>query len=101
MFLLLIALAITISVVIKTYQRIDNGEITSRDVLIASAFAVISIVCLTLRVTYFALPEQGTVSLEYLTYRRYLIWGFMLFMGYILRAIVFGSVFLYRRKNQS
>ncbi|MCC3862269.1 hypothetical protein [Pseudemcibacter aquimaris] len=99
MLLVFIAIFISLSVIIKTYKRIDNDVITQRDVLIACGFAAISIFCLTLRVTYFALPDEGMVSIEYLNYRRYLIWGFLLFMGYILRAIVFGTVYLYRRKN--
>jgi len=68
-------------------------------VIKASGFAIIALVCLSLRTWYFALPDQGMVSGEYLGYRKYLLWGFLFFMGYIARAIIYGSVFVFRKKN--
>ena len=99
MFLIFVFIFFTLSVMIKSYKHIDNEEVTLNDIIKAAIPAFIAICCLVARMTYFALPEEGTVSLEFLSYRRYLIWVFTALMGYIIRVIIYGSVFLYRKKN--
>lgn len=99
MFLIFVFIFFTLSVVIKTYKHVDHQEVLLNDIMKAAIPAFISIICLVARMTYFALPEEGMVSLEYLSYRRYLLWIFVALMGYIIRTLIFGSVFLYRRKN--
>lgn len=99
MFLIFVFIFFTLSVVIKSYKHVDHQEVLLNDIIKAAIPAFIAIACLVARMTYFALPEEGLVSLEYLSYRRYLLWVFIALMGYIIRTIIFGSVFLYRRKN--
>ena len=101
MFLIFVFIFFTLSIIIKSYKHIDNQEVLLPDIIKAAIPAIIGIICLVTRMTYFALPEEGMISLEYLSYRRYLIWIFVALMGYIVRTLIFGSVFLYRRKNQS
>lgn len=99
MFLIFVFIFFTLSIIIKSYKHIDHKEVLYADVVKAAIPALIGMSCLIIRMTYFALPEEGMVSLEYLSYRRSLLWVFLALMGYIVRAIIFGSVFLYRRKS--
>lgn len=98
MFLVFVFIFFTLSIVIKSYKHVDHKEVLLNDIIKASIPAFIAIICLVARMTYFALPEEGMVSLEYLSYRRYLLWIFIALMGYVIRTLIYGSVFLYRRK---
>lgn len=98
MFLVFVFIFFTLSVVIKSYQHVDHQKVILNDIIKAAIPAFIAIICLVARMTYFALPEEGMVSLEYLSYRRYLLWIFIALMGYIIRTLIYGSVFIYRRK---
>ncbi|MDG1709006.1 MAG: hypothetical protein P8H03_09605 [Emcibacteraceae bacterium] len=99
MFFVFVSIIVSLVVIIKSYKHIDNADVLQKDVIKASAFAIFALVCLGLRVWYFALPDEGMVSGEYLGYRKYLLWGFLFFMGYIARAIIYGSVFLFRKSS--
>lgn len=99
MLLIFVFIFFTLSVIIKSYKHIDNQEVLMADVRKAAIPAFIGICCLVARMTYFALPDEGMVSLEYLSYRRFLLWIFLALMGYVVRTFIFGTVFLYRRKN--
>lgn len=99
MFLIFVFIFFTLSIVIRSYKHVDHQEIILNDIIKAAVPAFIGIACLILRTTYFALPEEGMVSLEYLSYRRYLLWIFVALMGYVVRTLIYGSVFLYRRKD--
>lgn len=99
MFFILVSIFITLSVIINSYKLIDNNDVAEKDVIKATLFAALSLICLALRASYFALPEEGMVTNEYLAYRKYLLWGFLFFMGYIVRSIIYGSVYFYRRKD--
>ncbi|MDG1437856.1 MAG: hypothetical protein P8P98_02695 [Emcibacteraceae bacterium] len=99
MFFVFVSIFVTLAVIINSYKHIDNADVVQKDVMKACAFAVFSLACLSLRIWYFALPDQGMVTVEYLGYRKYLLWGFLFFMGYIARAIIYGSVFLFRKKK--
>ncbi|MBL4601148.1 MAG: hypothetical protein JKY84_00230 [Emcibacteraceae bacterium] len=99
MFIIVVAIFFTLTVIVNSYKHIDAGEITTPDLVKAVAPAVIAIICLSLRVGYFALPDEGMVSAEYLNYRNMLLWGFLGLMGYIVRAAIYGSVYAYRTRN--
>lgn len=99
MFIIVIAIFFTLSIIINSYKRIDTGEVSSRDVVKASIPAAIAIICLLLRTSYFALPDEGMVSSEYLNYRKILLWSFLGLMGYIFRSVIYGSVFAYRKRR--
>ncbi len=98
MLIILIAIFFALAIIVRSYTTIDAGEVSAKDVIKALIPAAIAIICLSLRVSYFALPEGGMVSSEYLTYRSILLWVFLALMGYVVRATIYGSVFLYRRK---
>ena len=97
MLIIVIAIFFTLVIIINSYKRIDGGEVSSGDVIKAFIPAVIAVACLLLRSSYFALPEVGMVSSEYLNYRKILLWVFLALMGYVFRAVIYGSVFAYRR----
>mgnify|MGYP003624423964 CR=1 FL=1 len=99
MFIIVIAIFFTLSIIINSCKRIDEGEVSSGDVIKAFIPAAIAISCLLLRTGYFALPEEGMVSSEYLNYRKILLWGFLGLMGYIFRAVIYGSVYAYRMRS--
>lgn len=99
MLIIVIAIFFTLSIIIKSYKRIDGGEVRSGDVIKAFIPAAIAVSCLLLRTTYFALPEEGMVSSEYLNYRKILLWGFLALMGYIFRVVIYGSVYAYRKRR--
>ena len=99
MLIIIIAIFITLSIIIKSYKRIDDVNVTSSDVIKATFLATIAISFLVLRNLYFALPEEGMVTNEYLNYRKILLWGFIALMGYIFRAIIYSLVYFYRNRG--
>ncbi len=99
MFLIMIAIFFTLTVIVRSYTHIDSNQISNADVLKAVLPAMIAIMCLVLRENYFALPENAMVTGEYLTYRKLLLWGFLGLMGYIVRAAIYGCVFIYRKRG--
>ena len=99
MLLITIAIFFAMAIIIRSYKYIDDNRVLKRDVIKAGSFASIAIVCIILRGTYFALPEETMVSNEYLTYRSFLIWGFMAFMAYIVRFVIYSAVYLYRSRG--
>ena len=101
MLLITLVIFFSFAVVVRSYKHIDNHEVSKSDLLKAIIPAAIAIICLTLRGTYFALPEEGMVSLEYLNYRKIFLWGFLAFMGYILRALIYSCVYAYRKRNKA
>ena len=62
MLIIIIAIFITLSIIIKSYKRIDDVNVTSSDVIKATCLATIAISFLVLRNLYFALPEEGMVT---------------------------------------
>ena len=99
MLIIIIAIFMTLFVIINSYKHIDNAVINKGDLVKAAVPAAIAFGCLMLREGYFALPDEGMVSIEYLNYRRILLWGFILFMGYIVRLGIFSAVYLYRNHH--
>ncbi|MBT6328684.1 MAG: hypothetical protein HOJ34_02780 [Kordiimonadaceae bacterium] len=98
MIIIVIAIFFTLGVIVNSYKHIDQGEV-SRSVLMKALIpAAIAVICLSLRVSYFALPEEAMVSTEYLNYRKALLGVFLALMGYILRSAIYGSVYIYRKK---
>jgi uncharacterized BrkB/YihY/UPF0761 family membrane protein len=98
MLIIIIAIFITLSIIIKSYKRIDDAKVTSSEVIKAALIATIAISFLLLRTFYFALPEEGMVTNEYLNYRKVLLWGFIALMGYVFRAIIYSLVYFYRSR---
>ncbi|HPF46000.1 MAG: hypothetical protein KDF58_07860 [Alphaproteobacteria bacterium] len=96
MFIILIAIFITLVVIINSYKKIDTTVIKTEDIFKTAVPAIIAIACIMLRAGYFALPDEGMVSLEYLNYRKMLLWAFILLMGYIVRLGIFGVVYIFR-----
>ena len=99
MLIIIIAIFFALGVIVKTYGHIDHNEVTRKDVIKAAVPAVIAVLCLILREGYFSLPDDTMVSTEFLNYRKILLWGFLGLMGYILRALTYGSVYFYRGRN--
>ncbi len=99
MIIITVILFFSFAVVVRSYMRVDSGDISRSDLIKATIFALISISCITLRETYFALPEGALVSAEYLNYRKILLLGFFIFMGYILRAIIYWCFYFYRKRT--
>jgi len=99
MLIIIIAIFFTLAVIVNSYRHVDGGEICVSDLIKAALPAFIAIGCLLLRTGYFALPEEALVSTEYLTSRKFLLWGFLAFMGYIVRMVIYGSVFAYRNSR--
>ena len=98
MILIVIAIFFALGVIVNSYKRIDHGDVVRVDIIKALIPALIAIICLSLRVSYFALPEEAMVSIEYLNYRKFLLWVFVALMGYIVRLAIYGSVYYYRKK---
>ena len=99
MLIIVVAIFFTLTVIVNSYKHIDAGDITTSDLVKAIVPAMIAIICLSLRVGYFALPDEGMVSPEYLNYRNILLWGFLGLMGYIVRAAIYSSVYVYRTRS--
>ncbi len=99
MFLILIAIIIMLVVIVKSYTYVDNNEITEKDLVKALIPSLIAVVSLMLRETYFAMPEGGMVSGEYLMYRHILLGIFVVTMGYVVRVSIYGCVYFYRKKE--
>lgn len=98
MTLIVIAIFFALAVIVRSYKHIDHGEVSRSDLIKALIPAVIAIICLSLRISYFALPDEAMVSQEYLNYRKYLLLVFLILMGYILRAAIYSSVYFYRKR---
>lgn len=98
MTLIIVAIIFTLAVIVRSYNHIDHGDVNKSDLIKALVPALIAIICISLRVSYFALPDEAMVSTEYLNYRKYLLLVFLVLMGYILRAAIYGSVYFYRKK---
>ncbi len=94
-----IAIFFGLAVIVRSYQYIDEHSINETDLLKAFFFAAISVICIILHETYFALPEGSMVSQEYVNYRNYLLWGFVFFMAYILRFMIYSVVYFYQRSS--
>lgn len=101
MLIITLVLFFSFAVVVRSYKHIDHNEVSNSDLVKAIIPALIAVICLTLRGTYFALPEQGMVSMEYLNYRKILLWGFLAFMGYIMRALIYSCVYIYRKNKNN
>ena len=99
MFLILIAIIIMLVIVVKSYTYIDNNDVTEKDLIKALIPALIAVVSLGLRETYFAMPEGGMVSGEYLMYRNILMGIFVVTMGYVVRISIYSCVYFYRKKG--
>ncbi len=99
MFLIFIAIIIMLVVVVKSYTYVDHNDVTEKDLVKALIPALVAIVSLSLRETYFALPEGAMVSGEYLMYRNILMGIFVVTMGYVIRVAIYGSVYFYRRNK--
>lgn len=99
MTIIIISIIFMLIVIIRSYIYIDKSSVTFQDLVKTSLLAAIGIICLTVRATYFALPEDAMVSSEYITYRNILMAAFLAMMGYIVRAGIYGSVFFYRKRN--
>jgi hypothetical protein len=99
MIIIVIAIFFGLGVIVNSYKHIDHGEVSSSDLIKALIPALIAISCLSLKVSYFALPEQAMVSTEYLNYRKVLLWVFLALMGYIMRAAIYSLVYFYRKKT--
>lgn len=99
MTIIIFAIFFTLAIIIRSYTHIDNNDVTDKDLIKAFIPALIGLISLTLRATYFALPEEAMVSAEYLNYRNILMVIFLVMMGYIIRAGIYGCVFLYRRRS--
>jgi anaerobic C4-dicarboxylate transporter len=99
MLIITIAIFFTMAIIVRSYKFIDNNRIDVKDIIKAGLMASVAIFCIILRETYFALPEGSMVSMEYLTYRSYLIWGFLAFMAYIVRLLIYTSVYIYRSRG--
>lgn len=97
--LIFIAIFFALSVLVRSYQYIDHNKISEIDLIKALIFASIALICIILHETYFALPTGATVSQQYLNYRGYLLWGFLAFMAYILRFMIYLAVYFYRRRH--
>lgn len=99
MTIIVIAILFMLVVVIRSYSYIDNNSVETIDVIKALIPAVIGLVCLGVRATYFALPEGAMVSSEYIMYRNILMGVFLAMMGYVVRAGIYSSVYIYRNKK--
>ena len=99
--LIFIVIFFALAVIVKSYTYVDANEILPKDIYKAAIPAVIALTCLILRETYFVLPEETTVSMQYIYYRQYLLWGFMALMAYVFRFVLYGSVYYYRRRSNS
>ncbi|MCP5382958.1 MAG: hypothetical protein H6912_11400 [Kordiimonadaceae bacterium] len=99
MLIIVIAIFITLIVIINSYKKIDNSVIKKQDIVKTALPAIVALGCLMLRASYFALPDEGMVSLEYLNYRKFLLWGFILLMGYFVRLGIFGVVYIFRDRT--
>ncbi|MEZ5758101.1 MAG: hypothetical protein R3D86_07765 [Emcibacteraceae bacterium] len=96
MLIIVIAIFITLIVIINSYKKIDNSVIKEQDIMKTAIPAIIALGCVMLRASYFALPDEGMVSQEYLNYRKFLLWAFILLMGYIIRFGIFSVVYIFR-----
>lgn len=99
MTIIILSILFMLVIIIRSYKYIDNNTVTSNDLIKAIVPAVIGIFCLTFRATYFALPDGGMVSSEYVMYRNILMAIFLAMMGYVIRAGIYGAVFIYRKGN--
>lgn len=99
MLIIVIAIFVSLIIIINSYKHIDSSDVSRSDVLKALIPALFALSCLALRSAYFALPEEAMVSTEYLNYRKILLWGFLGLMGYVIRAGIYGSVYLYRMQR--
>jgi hypothetical protein len=99
MSIIIISVIFMLIIIIRSYIHIDNNSVTFRDLVKTSIPAVVGIICLTVRSTYFALPEDAMVSAEYMTYRNILMAVFLAMMGYIVRTGVYSVVFFYGNRN--
>lgn len=99
MLIIIIAIFFALSLLVRSYRHIDNNDVSKSDLVKSLIPAMVGLACLFLRESYFALPEGAMASVEYLNYRKILLWGFLLCMGYILRSAIYGSVFFYRSRN--
>ena len=97
--LIIIAIFIALAIIVKSYIHIDNREIKNSDLIKAAIPAFIALACFIFRETYLALPDETTVSTQFLYYRKYLLWIFLALMAYIVRFMIYGVVFLYRRSR--
>ncbi len=100
MTIIVIAILFMLVIVIRSYSYIDNNSVETKDVVKALVPAFIGIVCLGTRATYFALPEGAMVSAEYIMYRNILMAVFLAMMGYVVRAGIYSSVYIYRSKKK-
>lgn len=98
--LIFIVIFIALGVIVRTYQYVDKNEINKIDLFKALFFAAISLICIILHETYFALPDGAMVSQEYINYRYYLLWGFLIFMAYIVRFTIYCAVYFYHRYHR-
>lgn len=99
--LIIIAIFFALTVIVRSYTHVDNKEIKLADIMKAAMLASVALVCLITRETYFALPDEGTVTLQYIYYRQYLLWGFIALMAYIVRLVIYLSVYHYRRHSRA
>lgn len=99
MLIIIFSIFFALSILVRSYTHIDNHDVSKSDLIKASIPALLALLCLTLRESYFALPEGAMAGVEYLNYRKILLWVFLLCMGYLLRAVIYGSVFLYRGRH--
>lgn len=100
MLIITIAIFFSMAVIVKSYGYIDGHTVLINDIVKAAIPASIAIICITLRETYFALPEGSMVSAQYIEYRGYLLWGFLIFMAYIIRFFIYSMVFVYRNSKK-
>lgn len=96
--LIFVVIFFALAVIVKSYTYVDANEILPKDIFKSAILAIIALTCFILRETYFALPEETTISMQYLYYRQYLLWGFMALMAYVFRFALYGSVYFYRRR---
>ena len=97
--IIIIAIFFALAIIVKSYIHIDGHEIKKSDIIKAAIPAFVALSCLIFRGTYLALPEETTVSTQFLYYRQYLLWIFLALMAYIIRFMIYGAVYLYRRKK--
>ena len=97
--LIIIAIFFALAVIVRSYIYVDNNEIMGKDIFKAAIPSVVALGCIIYRETYFALPEETTVSMQFIYYRQYLLWGFIALMAYIVRFMIYGSVYCYRRRS--
>lgn len=100
MLIITIAIFFSMAVIVKSYSYVDSQKIYINDIVKAAIPALIAVICMVLRGTYFSLPEEGMVTGQYLEYRGYLLWGFLAFMAYIIRFFIYSVVYIYRNRIQ-